>query len=316
MRVPLRSVLRAVGLVLAGAVIAGPLWLAAGVTVPYTFSNAQVADAAHVNANFEALRAKVAEHDTFLGGCGGTSTDPGFSCRTIRKHCGVTASGLRWAHFGRDQSVPVWCDMETGPGGWTLLLSYDHKLDQIPGSPNPLALDWNPTAPAETTNYGRNWNLIIPNHVITGGSEIMLKRIPNGATQRFTVTRWVGWDVDCDEWDAHCGYSNKMNMYAEVKHPSYTQTYYFHACNGPECHGTDTYEAVGVDCHAPYTANYTHTANNLPDYVNENFQNCPPGRDPDLWGFGASATPANRQGSWGKEINAIDLGRVAYFFRE
>jgi hypothetical protein len=130
------------------------------------------------------------------------------------------------------------------------------------------------------------------------------------------VREWVGWNVTCNQWRSSCIYANKMNMYAVVGHPSFAHDYYFHACNGQECHGTDTYEAVGVDCHAFYPSNYGHPASGLQTYPGSTNNNCPTGRDPDLWGFGASSPQGVRQGGWGSGTTHTDIGRVAYFFRE
>jgi hypothetical protein len=306
-----------IALVAAGAIAAGPLWLAA-VNLPYTFTNGTVANADEINANFAALAAAVggAGGSVNIGGCGETVSDPAFSCRTIYNSCGVTTSGVRYVSFGKAQSEPVWCDMETSPGGWTLLLSYNHGDDLQAGAPNLLTEDWNPNTPAETSDYSRDWRKVVPESVLGAGSQIMLKRMNTGDTQAFTVLDWVGWDQDCNQWDPSCPYDEKMTMFAEVEHPVHEGTYYFHACNGPDCHGTNTYEAIGVDCHAAYPSNYSHSAAGSDEYVGGNTQNCAAGRDPDLWGFGATSPSSARRGSWGNENNNIVLGRVAFYFRE
>lgn len=138
----------------------------------------------------------------------------------------------------------------------------------------------------------RDWHTSVPDTLFTdNSSEIMLKRVSNGATQKFTIKQWVGFSTVCNTWNAACGYP--MNFYAVVKHPDSANDYYFHACNGATCHD-GTYEAVGVDCHADYASNYAHTSSGGLTCAGANRSNCPAGRDPDLWGFGASSPAAAR----------------------
>ncbi len=256
-----------------------------------------------------------------VGAADGSSADnAATTCKTLHAAEPSLPSGAYWIDpdgtGGGSASFRAWCDMATDGGGWTLLLSYDHHDDLVPGSPNLMTYSWNTGTPDESSDYSRDWRVVPDSLFSNGSSEIMLKRVPTGSTMAFTITDWVGWDTTCTSWDSRCGYSNRMSMYAVVAHPSNPgYDYYFHACDGPDCHGTNTYEAVGVDCHADYTSNYGHSSSGGTGYAGSNQSNCPAGADPDLYGFGATSPSSNRYGSWGS-INNIDLGRVAFYFRE
>ena len=251
---------------------------------------------------------------------GMTPQNAGTSCSNILEINGPEVDDVFWIDpNGGDvnDAFQVFCEMNSDGGGWMLLLSYDHQQDTVSGSPNLLAREWNTDSPSESSDYGRDWESLLPSDFFTNNSsKLMVKRMATGDTQTFTIKEWIGWSVPCQTWDSRCSYANLMSMYAIVNHPDFPNNYYFHACDGNDCHGTNTYEAIGVDCHANYTSNYDHTNTDQVDYPGNGNSNCPGSRHPDLWGFGATSPQQNRRGSWGTEVQNIELGRVSFFVKE
>lgn len=120
---PSRSRRVAVAAVLSLALVV-PVLLAAGVTVPFTFSNDTVADAAQVNANFQALTTAADGHATRLGTLengriGSTRASALTSCKALLT-AGATKSGLYWIKPGTDPML-VYCEQELEGGGWTMV---------------------------------------------------------------------------------------------------------------------------------------------------------------------------------------------------
>ena len=272
------------------------------------------------NTNYDVGRIAyyVREKGTIPNGCGASPSTAAKSCKALKANSNCSATdGTYWLNMGGPTPFKAYCDMTTSGGGWMLLLSYDHHPDNVSGSPNMLGYEWNTASPSETTDYARDWAQFVPNNFfVNGTSQIRLKRIVTSENQTFTIKQWVGWNTTCNQWNSGCAYTNAMHMYAVVTNPSYQNDYYFHACDGPDCHGTNTYYAVGVDCHAPYTSNYALTNSNTLTYSGGDTANCPSGRNPDLYGFGATTPQQNRYGGWGFGSTNIDIGRVAYYVKE
>ncbi len=100
-----------------------------------------------------------------------------------------------------------------------------------------LRTPWYETNPLESADSARDRRNVPGTMVVDGSSEIMLKRMPDGTTQTFTIREWVGWDTTCNAWDADCSYTNMMHTYAIVGHPLSANGHYSHAWDGDNCHG-------------------------------------------------------------------------------
>lgn len=80
----------------------------------------------------------------------GSDQSPGTSCRQIHEQHPTLPSGRYMiAPSGEGQSFEAYCDMDHGPGGWTLLLTMPHQ--ELDGEGEPLD-------PAMATYTGSLWN--------------------------------------------------------------------------------------------------------------------------------------------------------------
>lgn len=125
------------------------------------------------------------------GGDGSSPAEAAYSCKELRDDH-APPDGAYWVDpdaSGALAPIYVYCDMSTGGGGWTLLLTQAHASNQYAGSVTPWQ-DLNTGTPDPLTPYSRDWDGLLSPAV---GSEFMVQRA-DGAHVRFVQSAaWCGW---------------------------------------------------------------------------------------------------------------------------
>ena len=108
---------------------------------------------------------------------------------------GFDQSGVYTADFGTGRSFPVYCDMESSGGGWTLLLTQTEVgiKDTSPGSVVPFRQSVNADAPSTTAMYARDWSDTLEHGVgllPAAGDEFMIRRVSDGDVVTLELDQW------------------------------------------------------------------------------------------------------------------------------
>jgi len=224
----------------------------------------------------------------------GTQNNPAKDCKEIMAKKADAKSGKYWIDpdgVGGGGAIPAWCDMGTGGGGWTLLLTLTHPRNQYGGSVHPLATALNINNPDPTKAYSRDWrNIIKP----IKGSEFLIKRGTTGQWARFVVNSFCGFSststAPCS--GCHGTYASGCVFDSSGKQLSCSNTWLNSCsnCGGCQQKGCDT---IGFNIgHADYAAQYPNTQL-----------------------FGSGWNSSNCEGAWGTQTNQSNAFPVTLFYR-
>ena len=224
----------------------------------------------------------------------GTANNPALDCKDLNKKVADAASGVYWIDpdgQGGQGAIPVYCDMKTDGGGWTLMLTLTHPRDQYGGSVHPLATNLNVANPDPAKAYSRDWRPLIKPAKDT---EFLIKNAGTAQWARFVVNSFCGFDstgtAPCT--GCHGTYASGCVFDMSGKQVSCTDTWLNSCsnCGGCQAQGCDT---IGFNIgHGDYAAQYPGTQL-----------------------FGAGWNGSNCEGAWGTANNQAGVFPVTLWVR-
>lgn len=224
----------------------------------------------------------------------GTANNPAVDCKDLLKKVAGTVTGMYWIDpdgQGGQSPLPAYCDMDSGGGGWTLLLTLTHPRDQYGGSVHPLATNLNVGSPDPAKAYSRDWRPLIKP---VKNSEFLIKHGGTGQWVRFVVNSFCGFDSTATApcTGCHGTYASGCVFDWTGKQLSCTDTWLNSCsnCGGCLAQGCDT---IGFNIgHGDYAAQYNGTQL-----------------------FGAGWNSSNCEGAWGTAKNQAAVFPLTLWYR-
>jgi len=141
--------------------------------------------------------------------------------------------------------------MDIAGGGWQLLLTQTHAMNQYAGSTSPFYQDLNVDHPSPTQPYSLNWEKngkVSPN----AKDEFLITSTFDNDWVRFVTSKWCGWKTQkCGSASSHLQIANGQTY--NSKGQSLSGYVYFNGCaydGGCKSTGTD---GVGFGKHSGHT---------------------------------------------------------------
>ena len=146
--------------------------------------------------------------------------------------------------------LKVYCDMTTAGGGWQLVLTQTHAMEQYKGTTSPFINDLNPNNPSPTDQYSRNWHALglAPKLM----DEFLLTSTKDKDWVRFVTSQWCAWSSKkCGGASGHLQIANGQTY--DSKGQPLSGYVFFNGCaydGGCSSSGTD---GVGFGKHGGHT---------------------------------------------------------------
>jgi hypothetical protein len=154
-------------------------------------------------------------------------------CNQLHK-AGCESSGV----YTLSSGLTVFCDMTTAGGGWQLLLTQTHAMNQYGGSVSPFVVDLNTQFPDPLKPYSRNWIGKIKPQVL---DEFLLTSKADNDWVRFVTAKFCAWKTQkCGSASSHLQIASGQTY--NSKGESLSGYIYFNGCaqdGGCNAQGTD-----------------------------------------------------------------------------
>merc|ERR1719183_73722 len=165
-------------------------------------------------------------------------------CHQLHK-AGCESTGV----YPLSSGISVFCDMSTAGGGWQLLLTQTHAMDQYDGSTSPFVVDLNTQFPDPNKQYSRNWTPLIKPQVL---DEFLLTSTADNDYVRFVTSKFCAWQTQtCGGGSTHLQIANGQTYNSNGE--ALSDYIYFNGCAlDGGCHNQGT-DGVGFGKNSGYT---------------------------------------------------------------
>ena len=191
---------------------------------------------------------------------GSSKATPATSCQSIKTSAPAAPTGKYWVRDGRNEVIPVWCEMQEKGGGWMLLITSTHPNNMISGSRHPLgSVNINADNPGPSHSYTRDWR---GRATPKTGTEFLMVNM-EGASVRAKITQpnsFCGWGSTSNGVCSGChGTYARITIYQEngAVVPGCPGNCWLNSCSncgGCRSRGCDS---IGFNAnHADYAAYY------------------------------------------------------------